>query len=357
MFEAPRGWTPGGTDQVNTLNDDDNLTGTGTNPTLNFTYVDNSDVVGAASLVTPTLTGIETINVDVVGTTAGKALDLQDSTGVKAVNVSRINANTTNYNTQNVTEALSSMSVNNSQAPGANVAFTFLASALAGSSDAADVTLNNANIATLRIEENNAAPTQGYETLTLSSVGSANSVTSLQAEDLQTLNIAGSQNLTVGGFANVAGSLTTINGADATGNLDLNLNGNVLNAIPDGASSGNIALSVTTGTGDDTVRVTADTIGATDRIDLGEGNDTVRLQSAVTNNFTPAVTGEANVFGVENLSVVRTADAVIPIVPAASTLTVDMARFDGDQAITLSNLGDSASGAAATKFAAAGADG
>ena len=39
VFVAPRGWTPGGTDQVNTLDDDDVLTGTGDNPTLNLTFV------------------------------------------------------------------------------------------------------------------------------------------------------------------------------------------------------------------------------------------------------------------------------------------------------------------------------
>lgn len=77
VFEAPRGWTPGGTDQVNTLNDDDVLTGSGENPTLNFTYVQDADI--PQPLITPTLNGIETVNVRFATQQDDAFLDLQDA--------------------------------------------------------------------------------------------------------------------------------------------------------------------------------------------------------------------------------------------------------------------------------------
>ena len=65
------------------------LTGSGVNPTLNFTFADDSDL--GSPTITPTLNGIETVNVSVQGAQA-KTLDLQDTTGVGEINVSRVNS-------------------------------------------------------------------------------------------------------------------------------------------------------------------------------------------------------------------------------------------------------------------------
>ncbi len=43
VFIAPRVWNPDGSDQMNSLNDDDVLTGEGDNPTLNVTIVNDSE--------------------------------------------------------------------------------------------------------------------------------------------------------------------------------------------------------------------------------------------------------------------------------------------------------------------------
>jgi len=369
IFNAARSYTPGGTDQVNTLNDDDVLTGTGTNPTLNFTFVDDVDVFpGANTIITPTLNNIQTVNVSVQGAN-NKILDLQDTTGVDAVNVSRVN--NTNFTAQNIASAASKLSINNSQAPGNNISFSFLGAALAGTTDATTLTLNNANVNTVLVEQNglanngNPLTAQGFETINLVSSGSTNNVNIFRAEDLRTLNISGSQNLRIGAFQNVGGSLTLIDGSTATGNLDItlseidaanNLVGNLLNATADGTSGTNVAVTVRTGTGADTVRIINDTIGATDRIDTGTGTDTLDLRANQTNNFTPAVTGASLVDGVENLNVTRTAAATAGQV--ANALIVDMARIGGDQVTTLSNLGDAGlSAAVATLTTAAGAEG
>ncbi|WJJ94739.1 beta strand repeat-containing protein [Neopusillimonas aromaticivorans] len=272
---------------MNTLNDDDVLTGKGDNPTLNFTYVDDTD--GGVNLITPTLNGIETINVDVVGMDAVRALDLQDATGVQNVNVARINANTVEYRTQNITEALSSMSVNNSHAEAALVGFDFLNSALSGAADEADVTLNNAALGALRIE----AASEGYETLNLSSVGSANAVNVLRAEDLETLNIAGDQDLVLGGstvvrqivdgrveaenyqagLANVIGSLSVIDASGLTGDIQIHLGAEVT-ATRDNTSGVPVDFTYTGAQGDDVVILTGG-MNAGDTIDGGEGDNTV----------------------------------------------------------------------------------
>ncbi len=349
VFTAGLVYTPGGDDRINSLQDEDRLTGTGTNATLNATLGIANDNGG--TMITPTLVNINTVNAAFTGSGGGvggrvNTLDLQDATGVDAVNITRISQGF-GATVQNITSAASQLSVKNTQAAaGNNVAFTFLASALAGTADSTTLTVSNVTIgagSALVVEQNglnnngNPLAAQGFETINLVSAGSANNIAQFQAEDLRTLNISGAENLTIGQFNNAAGSLTLIDGATATGNLDLNLNG-VLSAGADGTSGTNVALTVRTGTGTDTIRITDDTIGATDSIDAGEGSDTVVLRATEAQNFTPATTGAALVSNVENLSVNRIVDGAGAA--TARTLVVDMARFAGDQVTTLSNLGD-----------------
>ena len=341
IFNADRGWTPGGTDQVNTLNDDDVLTGTGDNPTLNFTFVDNADT--GANRVTPKLTGIETVNINSAGN-AAKTLDLGDSSGVKALNVNRI---TNDFTVDNIGGAVDEFSVSNAiaQNPGLvrqnDVTFRHLDSALRGNSDAAKVTLSNVDVRNLTIGASTVgANGVGYETIDLVSAGSANWVRNFSAEDLETLNITGDQNLRIDAFGNAAGSLTKIDGSAAEGDLNLNLNG-VLSAVQDGTSGTNIALNVTTGKGDDTIRITDDTIGTTDRIDTGEGDDTLALQATNTRNFTPS-DNTVVVSGVETVQLTRIADVTslangLGVADAAANLVLNMASIAGDQDVALFN--------------------
>ena len=312
IFNAARSYTPGGTDQVNTLNDDDVLTGTGTNPTVNFTFVDDVDL-GAGNAITPTLKGIETLNVSVQGN-AAKIIDLQDTTGLDAVNVSRVNmqaaAGVWEFDARNIASATSKLSINDSNAANADINFSYLGSALAGAADATTLTLKNANVGWVAVEQNATVPTQGFETINLVSTGSSNSMTLLRAEDLQTLNISGTQDLRVGGrgatigaqgqeavryadgLANVNGSLTKIDASAFEGKLDLTLGGE-FNAGLDNTSGVAVQLSVTGGKGDDTIRLVNAVVGGaannTDRINGGEGNNTL----VVVGNTTIAAAGTA----------------------------------------------------------------
>src|SRR3990167_9404423 len=335
IFNAARGYTPGGTDSVNTLNDDDVLTGSGTNPTLNFTYGNDADT-GDFDIM-PTLNGIQTLNVAYAGNQATMRLDLQDSTGINAVNLSRISQATTTVQIDNLTTVPANLSISNSNNNLATaVQFLMAPGASSGSADATTLTLNRVNVLSVEINDSHRVANTGVETVNLVSEGGPNRIGTLDIEDTETLNISGAQNLTLGAFANAGGSLVLINGSTATGNLDINLNG-VLSATADGTSGTNVALAVRTGTGADTIRITDDALGTTDSIDAGESNDTVALRATLSQNFTPAATGAALVNNVENLTVTRIADAAGA---TAQALRVDMARFAGDQVTTLSNLAD-----------------
>lgn len=338
IFNAARGYTPGGTDQVNTLNDDDVLTGSGVNPTLNFTFADDSDLGGTT--ITPTLNGIETVNVSVQGA-QNKTLDLQDTTGVDEINVSRVNSSD-GFTAANIASATSKLSINNSQAATGFVDFTYLANEVAGPADATTLTLNNVAAGRVRVEQNSATPTQGFETINLVSTGADNSVgvgvglQGLMAEDLQKLVITGKSNLTIGTFTNVAGSFTALDASAFEGNLTVSMldgaNG-ILNAIPDGKSNGNVAFSLIAGKGNDSVRV-FEQVGVTDTIKGGEGTDTIRFNSNgnTSVDFLERSATVKQVSEFEAVQVWRTGTGAGNI-----ALAVRADQIDGDNSIQLLN--------------------
>jgi hypothetical protein len=86
VFNAGQVYSPGGNDRINSLQDEDVLTGTGANPTLNA-IIGNANDNGSV-IITPTLTGIQTANLTFTNT-IGMAVDLQDATGLTTVNVDR----------------------------------------------------------------------------------------------------------------------------------------------------------------------------------------------------------------------------------------------------------------------------
>ncbi|MFZ6659187.1 hypothetical protein ACO0LH_28550, partial [Undibacterium sp. TJN19] len=93
-FTAPQVYTPGGNARINSLQDEDQLTGTGVTNVLTATLGNANDNGG--TLITPKLTNIQTLNAAFTGSSSAGAnlavtgLDLQDATGLKTVNISRI---------------------------------------------------------------------------------------------------------------------------------------------------------------------------------------------------------------------------------------------------------------------------
>lgn len=291
VFIAPRGFTPGGTDQVNTLNDDDRLTGTSaTDDRLEFDFVNDADT--GDNNIAPTMNGIEIANIK-FATDADATLDLQDSTGFTHINLFRIDDENL-AEIDNIQEATTNnLSINDSNSPFSDVEFTYLGTALAGTTDAVTLTMNNAQVNDVFIAENRNTPAEGFETVNVVSSGAANSMVALSTEDVQTLNISGDQDLsifgtediisvvgdntlieataTTGGLLRMAGSLTKIDASTLTGDLKLNLN-DVLQATQDGTSGTDVAVSVIGGTGDDTFWL-GNGIGSNDTIDGGDGGN------------------------------------------------------------------------------------
>lgn len=352
VFTANQVYTPGGNDRINSLQDEDRLTGTGTNATLNATLGNAGDNGG--TMITPTLVNVNTINAAFTGSggTAVNILDLQDATGVNAVNITRISDANVTVTVQNITSAASQLSVKNSQSPNNNVNFTFLGSAVAGTADSTTLTVNNVNTGTLRVEQNAAAPTEGFETINLVSSGSANAVRVLQAEDLRTLNISGTQNLSIGnatpivragttqdealdrvaGFNNVAGSFTTLDASGLQASLVVNL-GNEVTARTDATSGGLVNFAFTGTANNDVVRLLNGTDSNGDSINGGDGRDTLQvLASVATGTFT----------GLEVLDIRGQANA-------PQTIAANLARFTGLEEIMIRNEGNNGAGVGANQ--------
>ena len=347
-FVAGLVYTPGGNDRINSLQDEDELTGIGDNPTLTATLGNANDNGG--TVITPILKNIETVNVaftgsgGVGGVAAVEILDLQDSTGLtKAVNITRITDGQDAY-IRNLTSVPAELSVANSNSPSGNIHFTFVASATAGTADVTRLTLSNVQTGTVKVGEN--SNVNGVETINLVSNGRGPNVVGIfDAKDLVTLNITGAQNLTIGTIndRNI-GKLTTIDGSTATGNLNLTIDADLNNDIRATTGTGKaIDFTLKTGSGNDTLNVTAAGLigNAADTINLGSGDDTVIFNGgggAIT--WTDEKTSAAFA-GVEAINVIRTTgNGVDP-----TTLTLDLSRITADegksQTITLTNRGDS----------------
>lgn len=350
-FIAPRGFTPGGTDQVNTLNDDDKLKGTGTDDVLDFTYVRDADT-GDHDIV-PIIEGVETVNVK-YALDLNSTLDLQDSSGILDINLSRIDDDVL-AEIENISEVqTNNLSINDSQAPTSSVFFEYLATALAGSADSVNLTLNDAQVKDLVIEENSAIPTQGFESFLLKSEGAANSVTTLFAEDVKSLKIEGDKDLNLGGTAavhgaqgveathyiaglgHVAGSLTEVNAEQLTGKLSYTI-GDEINAGLDGTSGVAVNLKVTGGKGDDTFRLAPGaTIESGDAIDGKDGGNTLLHFGGASK-----IEGKANVKGIKGIEIRTGHDGgAVP-----DNVTIDANAFDVLETILIRNEGQQFDGA------------
>lgn len=336
IFTAGRVYDPEGDDQRNSLDDDDVLTGLGTDAVLNFSYV--TDIDTGDYDITPTLNNVNTINLS-ASHSAAVVLDLQDATGTNVINVLRMDANVT---LDNMTQAQTDLSVSHSNEIGNNLNFLYEDAALNATDNSVNLTMSNAEIATMTIEEIGAG-NQGYETINLISNTSSNSITTaLVAEDLATLNITGDQDMTIGALAE-AGSLTTVDASALEAALDFTISAGVMGAVPDGASNGTVAFTLTSNASDDTVRI-SDQVGTNDVIAMGEGTaDTLAMANTVSTIFL-ADNATAQVSGTELVTVTKTDDAAA----ANAVMDVDLDQMSGDQTVTLRN--DDLTGADSTTF-------
>ncbi|KFB78193.1 hypothetical protein [Candidatus Accumulibacter cognatus] len=304
IFTAGLVYTPGGDDRINALQDEDQLTGTGTAPTLNATLGNAND--NGAPIITPKLTGIEVVNVAFTGSGANvTALDMQDATGVNAVNITRV-AQAKNAEVGNLKQPVGALSLSNTNANQADtVEFSYASGVLAGL-NAATMTLNSVDLGTLNIGQNVTiaglgVATNGIETLGLVSNGSTNTVRTLNLPmDTGTagsITITGDQSLTLASTANVVnqasnvlveaishgggvlqanGRLASIDASGMTGTASLTLNIAAGTLTTGKAGTSGLPQNVSiTGTANNDTFYLYDTVQAGDSLLGGLGTDTI----------------------------------------------------------------------------------
>lgn len=306
-------YTPAGNDRINSLQDEDVLTGAGTNPTLTATLGNAND--NGATIITPTFIGIETLNASFTGSGGGAvtALDMQDSSGLVSVNIDRVSQAVNTAEIGNIEDAtVNQLAVRDTNANDAGVVeFSYSAGTLAGE-NTVSLEVDNVQVGALNIGQNTSGiaargvSTQGYENITLNSTGAANAIGTfnipMDTGTAGVLTITGDTDLMLGAVADavntannalievenlhvvgtgvqLAGSrIATIDASALVGNFSIVLD-NILDVGKAGTSGVDQDVSVIGGNGDDTF-VLYDVVQSGDSIDGGAGgNDTLLFYS------------------------------------------------------------------------------
>jgi len=267
VFDAPSLVSVTG-NQIDTLQSADALTGIGTNPTLNATLASGTGIIS-----TPTLTGIETLNLEAQA--FAQTLNLSKATGLKTVNL--------DISQQNLTvqaiQSKAAVGVSNSLTT-TNALVTFADSVVSGTADVAKVTLTNNGVASVAgTQEINlrGATTGGFETIEVT-VNGTNRIAEILSDSAVGINTAATatnsvRTITVAGDGTfrvdtALNSTTTFDASANKGGVNVQLN-----------NAGNI--TVTGGEGNDTFNLAANLTNS-DKVDGGAGRDTLRTTSAIT---------------------------------------------------------------------------
>ncbi|GCA70200.1 hypothetical protein MiYa_01732 [Microcystis aeruginosa NIES-2519] len=278
-----------------TFNSGDSLTGSGTNPTL--TVLNTGGTTLNTGAVLPTMKGIETLNVVNTGNVKLQVLGA-NVVGVKNVDLSD---STQGLELSNFQTAVEKVSVSRA-ALTADVLLniTVAAAALAGSEDTVAVTLNQVGSvdpttgAAIQTFDGKGTPTNnvsqftlgldpvsgnnGYEKISIESKGQANLVEKLTANGSKQITITGDQNLRINqALPNTA---VKLDASALQGNLDV--------------TAGNGTVDFLGGKGNDTFRFNVGEFTATDKVDGGEGANTLVVVAADAEAITAADTNIKN---------------------------------------------------------------
>jgi hypothetical protein len=246
------------------------------------------------SNATPGTTDVETYN---ISANAAATLDLSGSTGVTSI------TNTGSTNLLTVTNIGADVDLTLSSTASGGT-FNYAASTVTGTADAKTVVISGVTGGTLNMGT-------GVETLTVNSIGSANTLAGLTTS-ATTLNITGSSDLSI----NAAGELTaqtTIDASASTGSISLQTDTTVANSITTGSGNDSITAdgtnavveTISTGTGNDTVTFDANLANA-DVVDGGAGTDTLVSTFALLDGLTNATAATDNISNFEKVTFTTT---------------------------------------------------
>jgi S-layer protein len=283
---------------IQTLGNGDSINGGLGTDTLNVALNTATATTRAAAL-----TSIEVINLtNTVGT---NILDLAGATGVTTLN--SVNSATQIAQFDNVQSAPTNFGLTNT---GVGLTANILNAALAGTTNAATLTLNGVTAGTVTLQTLTAA--SGYETLNIVSSGStANVLTAVTdgiSTSLATINVSGTQAVNLG--ATLDATVLTVDASTLTGILTVTQTNAVKTTITGG--SANDVIDVSGAFVDLTDTTNADVING------GAGTDVLRLAYAEG----AAVTSAAQWANVTSIETVRF-DTV------AATTAINGAFFTG----------------------------
>jgi hypothetical protein len=259
-----------------TFNSGDNLTGSGTNPTL--TVLNTGQDTLNTGAVLPTMKGIETLNV----VNTGK--DFLQVFGANVVGVKNVDLSdsTKGLDLSNFQTAVEKVSVNRTGLTAdVTLNITIAGAALAGSEDTVAVTLNQvgsfspvtgAAATFLTLGLNPVSGNNGYEKISIESKGLANAVNALTATGSKEITITGDQDILIA--AALPNTATKLDASAFEGDLDV--------------TAGNGTVDFLGGKGDDTFRFNAGEFTATDKVDGGEGANTLVVVAADAEAITAA---------------------------------------------------------------------
>jgi hypothetical protein len=266
-----------------TFNSGDNLTGSGTNPTL--TVLNTGGDTLNTGPVLPTMKGIETLNVVNTGKDALLQVFGANVVGVKNVDLSD---STKGLDLSNFQTAVEKVSVNRTGLTAdVPLTITIAGAALAGSEDTVAVTLNQvgsfspvtgAAATFLTLVLSPVSGNNGYEKISIESKGLANAVTALTATGSQEITITGDQDLLIA--AALPNTATKLDASALEGDLDV--------------TAGNGTVDFLGGKGNDTFRFKAGEFTATDKVDGGDGANTLAVAAADAETITAADTNIKN---------------------------------------------------------------
>lgn len=287
-------FTAGETGNVKTLTAGDNLNGGAGVDTLNVSAASAQNYAGF------TTAGVEVINAI---SDAAQVFDLSGTTGLTTVKSSN-SANATTFN--EVTNLVDVEVVNLTNTNGvSNVTVQFQAAAVAGTTDAIKLTLNDGNAQNITIG-NTANAIAGVETINLVATGANSTVNQLNT-NLSTLNVAGEKSVTITTALNA--TVTKVDAsAQTAGGIDIKL-----------TNAGNVA--VTGGAGNDKVTFTG-ALTSADSFNGGAGRDTIVANLAELTGGAYAVASK-----ISNVETLEVADSL--------TTAFDAAKFTGDDTVVL----------------------
>jgi hypothetical protein len=249
-------------------------------------------LTGNLTLASSQITNIETLSLT---TNATAAVTLTGITGLTSVstNGNSGGALTVGVAADSLASATTAVTIANTSQ---NTTLVWTEASIAGTSDAAAITVNGVTGAAQVNVDTQTANTAGFETINLVASGTTSSIT-LETNDtagLATLNISGSAAVTVALGTNMSTTARTISASAATGNVAV-------------SGLGAAVHTVTGGTGNDTFTFGANYIGAEaaaatrDTVNGGAGTDT--LSMTIARAVAASTTAQTNVTNIETLSI------------------------------------------------------